>query len=65
MWTVAIRRGDYQLLADVALEKFALYDLRADIGEKNDLLGDPKHAERLKALTAELRAMHADVNGKR
>ena len=37
VWTVAIRRGDYQLLADVALEKFALYDLRADIGEKNDL----------------------------
>ena len=65
VWTVAIRRGDYKLLADAALEKFALYDLTADVGEKTDLSGDPKQAERLKAMTAELRAMYADVNGKR
>jgi len=63
VWTVAIRRGDFKLLADAKLEKFALYDLKADIGEKTDLAADPKHAERLKAMTAELRAMHADVNG--
>jgi arylsulfatase A len=64
VWTVAIRRGDFKLLADSALEKFALYDLKADIGEKTDLSGNPKHAERLKAMTAELRAMHANVNRK-
>jgi arylsulfatase A len=65
IWTVAIRRGDYKLLADAALEKFALYDLKADVGEKADLSADPEQAERLKAMTTELRAMWADVNGKR
>jgi arylsulfatase A-like enzyme len=65
VWTVAIRRGDYKLLADAALEKFALYDLKADVGEKADLSADPKQAERLKAMAAELRAMWAEVNGKR
>jgi len=64
VWTVAIRRGDYKLLADAALEKFALYDLKADVGEKMDLSADLKQAERLKALSAELRKMHADVNRK-
>jgi arylsulfatase A len=64
VWTVAMRRGDYKLLADAKLEKFALYDLRADIGEKTDLSGDPRHAERLKAMVAELRKMHASVNRK-
>jgi arylsulfatase A len=63
VWTVAVRRGDYKLLADAALERFALYDLKADIGEKTDLSGDARHAERMKELTKELRAMHADVNG--
>jgi arylsulfatase A len=65
VWTVAIRRGDFKLLADARLERFALYDLKADIAEKTDLSGDPKHADRLRAMTAELRAMHADVNGGR
>jgi arylsulfatase A len=65
VWTVAIRRGDYKLLSDAALERFALYDLKADVGEKNDLSSDPKQAERLKAMTAELRAIWAEVNGKR
>ena len=65
VWTVAIRRANYKLLADAKLETFALYDLKADLGEKTDLSADPKHADRLKAMTAELRAMHADVNGKR
>ena len=64
-WTVAIRRGDFKLLADAALEKFALYDLKADVGEKTDLAGDPKLAERLKAMMGELRTMWAKVNGKR
>jgi arylsulfatase A len=62
VWTVAVRRGDFKLLADARLERFALYDLKADPGEKTDLAGDPKHADRLKAMTAELRQMHADVN---
>jgi len=62
VWTVAIRGGDFKLLADARLERFALYDLKADPGEKTDLAGDPKHADRLKAMTAELRQMHADVN---
>jgi arylsulfatase A len=65
IWTVAIRRGDYKLLADAAREKFALYDLKADIGEKHDLAGDPKQAERLKVMVGELKAMWGEVNGKR
>ena len=65
IWTVAIRRDNYKLLADTALEKFALYDLATDMGEKTDLSKDPKHAERLKSLMTELRDLHADVNRKR
>ena len=61
VWTVAIRRGDYKLLADAALEKFALYDLKADVGEKTDLSGDPRQAERLTAMTSEL---EGDVGGR-
>jgi arylsulfatase A len=65
IWTVAIRRGDYKLLADAALEKFALYDLKADVGEKHDLSADPKQGERLKAMVGELKATWGEVNGKR
>jgi arylsulfatase A len=65
IWTVAIRRGDYKLLADAALEKFALYDLKGDIGEKHDLSADSKQAERLKAMVGELKGMWGEVNGKR
>lgn len=64
VWTQAIRRDNYKLLADATQTKFALYDLAADMGEKTDLSTDPKQADRLKALTAELRAMYADVNGR-
>src|SRR5262245_18697189 len=65
VWTVAMRHGDYKLLADAKREKFALYDLKGDVGEKRDLSGDPREAQRVQVLTAELRAMDADVNGKR
>jgi arylsulfatase A len=65
IWTVAIRRGDYKLLADAALEKFALYDLKADVGEKHDLSAVPKQGERLKAMVGELKATWGEVNGKR
>jgi arylsulfatase A len=64
-WTMAVRRDNYKLLADAKQEKFALYDLRADVGEKTDLSADPRHADRLKAMTAELWARYESVNGKR
>ncbi|HJZ59157.1 MAG TPA: sulfatase-like hydrolase/transferase [Gemmataceae bacterium] len=65
VWTIAIRQWDYKLLADAKREKFALYDLKADVGEKRDLSAEPGQAKRLKGMVEELRRMYADVNGGR
>jgi arylsulfatase A len=62
VWTIAIRQGDYKLLADAKRERFALYDLKADVAEKTDLASDPKQAETLKRMREKLNRMHADVN---
>ena len=35
-------------------ERFALYDLRADAGERHDLSGDPKQADRLGAMAGDV-----------
>ncbi|WP_020468903.1 sulfatase-like hydrolase/transferase [Zavarzinella formosa] len=62
VWKVATRQGDFKLLADVKLEKFALYDLKNDLGEKTDLSGKADQAERLKKMIAEMKQIHGGIN---
>lgn len=58
-WTVALRDGRWKLLANAALDQFQLYDLAADIGERQDLAGG--QPDRVKVMAAALRALHAEV----
>jgi arylsulfatase A len=62
-WKVAIRKGDWKLLADEKLERFAFYNVAEDLGEKKDLAADPAQAERLTGLRRELQRMYQQING--
>lgn len=56
---VALRDGDWKLLADAALSKFELYNLRQDASEKQDLA--PQEPARVAELSAKLKALHAEI----
>lgn len=56
---VAMRDGDWKLLANEDLSKFELYNLRTDKSEKNDL-AQIENA-RLMELSAKLKKLHAEV----
>jgi len=56
---IALRDGDWKLLANADLSRFELYNLRSDISEKRDLAAS--EPERLAALSAKLRQLHAEV----
>lgn len=58
-WTVAVRDGRWKLLANAALDQFELFDLSADIAEQRNLAAE--HPDRVKAMTATLRTLHAAV----
>jgi arylsulfatase A len=58
-WKHALRDGRWKLLADAALDRFALYDLAADPAEKQDLAA--QHPDRVTAMTAALRTLHTVV----
>lgn len=58
-WTVSLRDGRWKLLANSKLDQFELYDLTADIGEKQDVAS--QHPDRVKAMTAAMRALHAEI----
>jgi arylsulfatase A len=57
---VAIRQGDWKLLAHAGLEKFELYNLKDDLKEANDLA--EKEPERVKAMAETLKKLHAEVS---
>lgn len=59
-WTVAMRDGQWKLLADKSFEKFALYDLSADTAEANDL--SAKEPERVKAMAAQMKKLRDDID---
>jgi arylsulfatase len=61
-WKVALRKGDWKLLADAKLERFALFNVAEDVGEKNDQSGDPAQSARLKELRAEMERLHRQIN---
>jgi arylsulfatase A len=56
---LAMRDGDWKVLADAKQTKFELYNLRQDIGEKQDLAA--QEPERLKTMAARLKQIHAQV----
>jgi len=56
---VAMRQGDWKVLADRNLTKLELYNLRDDSGETTDLAA--KEPKRLKAMVAVLRELHEEV----
>ena len=56
---VAMRDGDWKLLANADLSKFELYNLRSDLAEKTDLAAT--EPAKLADLTAKLRQLHASV----
>ncbi len=57
---IAIRDGDWKLLAHADRKTFELYHLRADATERHDLAS--KEPERVRKLAGTLLAMHRDVN---
>jgi arylsulfatase A len=59
-WTLALRDGDWKLLADAEQERFALYNLAKDTSETTDLAA--QEPERVRRLAAVLRRLHAEVN---
>jgi len=60
-WTVALRERNWKLLATPGLDKFALYDLSADVGEAKDLADEfpdrvRQMAEKMKQLNFEIKS---------
>ena len=59
-FTVAMREGDWKILADNKMTKFELYNLRTDMAERHNLAGsEPK---RLKAMKRTLVKLHAQID---
>ena len=57
--TVAMREGDWKILADNKMTKFELYNLRDDIAEKHNLAGSKP--QRLAAMKKRLVKLHAEI----
>lgn len=56
---VALRDGDWKLLANATLSKFELYNLRQDRSEKQDLAAS--EPAKVAELSAKLKALHAEI----
>jgi arylsulfatase A len=59
-WTVALREGPWKLLANKALDRFALYNLKDDPAEKQDRAAELP--DRVRDLSAKLLRMHREIN---
>ncbi len=56
-FTVAMRQGDWKILADNDMTKFELYNLRKDIAEEHNLAdSQPNHLEMMKKILVKLQA---------
>ncbi|MFC1739509.1 sulfatase-like hydrolase/transferase [Planctomycetota bacterium] len=60
---VAMRQGDFKILADNKMTKFELYNLSTDISEKNDLA--ESESERLQAMRKTLIELHNEIDTQR
>lgn len=59
-FTVAMRQGDYKIVADSDMTQFELYNLRSDIAEKNNIA--EKEPRRLAAMKKVLAKLHAEID---
>ncbi|MSU79269.1 MAG: N-acetylgalactosamine-6-sulfatase [Gemmataceae bacterium] len=59
LFKIAMRQGDYTLLANPALSKFEMYNLKADVQQKNDLVG--KEPARFEAMRKTLQKLNAEI----
>ncbi len=59
-YAVAMRQGDWKLLADDSMTQFELYNLRVDRAEKNNLAGS--ETGRLEAMKETLVGLHREIN---
>ncbi len=58
-WVVSLRDGPWKLLANAELDKFELYNVVDDVGERQDLAG--KHPERVRQLSTAMKRLHEEV----
>jgi len=58
-FTLAMRQGDWKILADTGMTRFKLYNLRTDLGETNDLA--ESEPDRLEAMKATLIKLHQEI----
>jgi arylsulfatase A len=58
-FTVAMRQGDWKILANNEMTKFELYNLREDIAEEHDLA--ERQPKRLAAMKKALAKLHAEI----
>lgn len=61
-WHVAVRDGEWKLLATPKLDRFALYNLARDRAEAADLASS--EPERVRKLGTEMRRLYREVNGR-
>ena len=59
-FTVAMRQGDWKILADNYMTKFELYNLRKDIAEQHNLA--TKHHHRLENMKKKLAKLNAEID---
>jgi len=59
-FTVAMRQGDFKILADNEMTKFELYNLRKDIAEEHNLA--ESQPERLEAMKKTLAQLHTEID---
>ncbi|MHC4547018.1 MAG: hypothetical protein ACYTDW_22495 [Planctomycetota bacterium] len=57
--TVAMREGDWKILADNKMTKFELYNVRKDIAEEHNLADS--EPGRLAAMKKTLAKLHAEI----
>ena len=62
---MSLRDGDWKLLANAGLNRFELYNVADDQGEKTDLAA--REPERVKRMAIEMKRLHQDIQaeGKR
>jgi arylsulfatase A len=58
-WVVSMREGEWKLMADAQLDKFELYNLIDDIGEKRNLASE--HPDRVKQMAARMKRLHDEI----
>jgi arylsulfatase A-like enzyme len=57
---VALRAGDWKLLAFAGFARYELYNLKHDPGEQRDLAG--AESQRVQAMAAEMQRLHGEIN---